>query len=170
MKLSWRDCMKVGVSIFVLYLCIHFWPGAVALVKTVIGAASPLLIGAAVAYVVNLLMNFYERHWFPGSKSAAIGRSRRVVCMLLAYLSLVAAVVIIVALIVPQLTSCVRILLAEVPYAMTRVVAFVQSLNIVLITSENVSDKHSCEINKLNPSDALITFDDKKSCQCTELD
>ena len=131
MKLSWRDCMKVGVSIFVLYLCIHFWPGAVALAKTVIGAASPLLIGAAVAYVVNLLMNFYERHWFPGSKSAAIGRSRRVVCMLLAYLSLVAAVVIIVALIVPQLTSCVRILLAEVPYAMTRVVAFVQSLNIV---------------------------------------
>ena len=131
MKLSWRDCMKVGVSIFVLYLCIHFWPGAVALAKTVIGAASPLLIGAAVAYVVNLLMNFYERHWFPGSKSAVIGRSRRVVCMLLAYLSLVAAVVIIVALIVPQLTSCVRILLAEVPYAMTRVVAFVQSLNIV---------------------------------------
>ena len=131
MKLSWRDCMKVGVSIFVLYLCIHFWPGAVALAKTVIGAASPLLIGAAVAYVVNLLMNFYERHWFPGSRVAAIDRSRRVVCMVLAYLSLVAAVVIIVALIVPQLTSCVRILLAEVPYAMTRVVAFVQSLNIV---------------------------------------
>ena len=131
MKLSWRDCMKVGVSIFVLYLCIHFWPGAVALAKTVVGAASPLLIGAAVAYVVNLLMNFYERHWFPGSRVAAIDRSRRVVCMVLAYLSLVAAVVIIVALIVPQLTSCVRILLAEVPYAMTRVVAFVQSLNIV---------------------------------------
>ena len=40
MKLSWRDCLKIGVSIFVLYLCIHLWPNAVSLAGTVIGAAS----------------------------------------------------------------------------------------------------------------------------------
>ena len=131
MKLSWKDCAKIGVSIFVLYLCIHLWPGALAAVKAVIGAASPLILGACVAYVVNILMSSYERNWFPDSKNAAVIGSRRVVCMILAYLSVVALVVLIVALIVPQLISCVQLLIAEIPGVMTRVVAFIESLHIV---------------------------------------
>ncbi len=131
MKLSWRDCLKIGVSIFVLYLCIHLWPNAVSLAGTVIGAASPLILGAMIAYVVNILMSFYESRWFPSSKNATVIGSRRVVCMVLAYLSLVAVVVLIVALIVPQLVSCVQILLSEIPGAMTKAVAFVESLDIV---------------------------------------
>ena len=131
MKLSWKDCLKIGVSIFVLYLCIHLWPWAVSLAGTIIGAAMPLILGAGIAYVVNILMSFYERNWYPASKNAAVIRSRRVFCMVLAYLSVVALVVLIVALIVPQLVSCVRILLSEIPGAMTKAVAFIESLNIV---------------------------------------
>ena len=131
MKLTWRDCLKIGVSVFVLYLCIHFWPGAVALGGTVLGAAAPLFFGAAVAYVVNILMSFYEGRWFPKSKYALVHNSRRVVCMILAYLTVIALVVLIVALIVPQLVSCVRILLSEIPGAMTWAVSFIESLNIV---------------------------------------
>ena len=33
MKLSWKDCAKIGASIFALYLCIHFWPKALTAVK-----------------------------------------------------------------------------------------------------------------------------------------
>ena len=131
MKLTWKDCFRIGVSIFALYLCIHFWPGAMALAGTVIGAANPLILGAVIAYVVNILMSFYENHWFPGSKNAAVIRSRRAVCMVLAYLSLAAVAVLIVALILPQLISCVQILLSEIPGAMTKAVAFIEKLNIV---------------------------------------
>ena len=131
MKLSWKDCAKIGVSIFALYLCIHFWPKALTAAKAVIGAASPLILGACVAYVVNILMSAYERNWFPDSKNTAVIGSRRVVCMLLAYLSVIALVVLIVALIVPQLVSCVQLLIAEIPGVMTRVVAFIESLHIV---------------------------------------
>ena len=131
MKLSWKDCLKIGVSVFVLYLCIHFWPWAVALGKTVLGAAAPLFFGAAVAYVVNILMSFYESHWFPESRSGLLHRSRRVVCMVWAYLTVVALVVLIVALILPQLVSCVRILLSEIPGAITWAVNFVERLHIV---------------------------------------
>ena len=131
MKLSWKDCLKIGVSVFVLYLCIHLWPRAVSLAGAVIGAASPLILGGAIAYVVNILMSFYESRWFPGSRNAAVNSSRRVVCMVLAYLSLVAGVVLIVALIVPQLISCVQLLISEIPGVMTKAVAFLDSLDIV---------------------------------------
>jgi len=131
MKLSWKDCLKIGVSAFILYLCVHAWPKAVSLAGTVIGASMPLILGAMIAYVVNILMSFYERIWFPGSKNAALVSSRRVVCMVLAYLSVVALVVLIVALIVPQLVSCVQILLSEIPGVMTRIVAFLEGLDFV---------------------------------------
>ena len=49
MKLHWRDCLKVGVSIFVLYLAIHYWQSAANLVSTLVGASLPLIIGGAVA-------------------------------------------------------------------------------------------------------------------------
>ena len=131
MKLSWKDCLKIGVSAFILYLCVHAWPKALSLAGTVIGASMPLILGAMIAYVVNILMRLYERSWFPGSKNAALVSSRRVVCMVLAYLSVVALVVLIVALIVPQLVSCVQILLSEIPGVMTRIVAFLEGLDFV---------------------------------------
>ena len=131
MKLRWSDCLKIGVSIFVLYLAIHFWPTAMSAARLVLGASMPLLLGCAIAYVVNLLMSFYERSFLPASRNAAVVGSRRVVCMALAYLSVAALMVLIVALILPQLISCVQILLSEIPGAMTKAVAFVQSLNIV---------------------------------------
>ena len=131
MKLTWKDCLKVGVSIFSLYLAVHYWPKAAELGTLILGAAAPLLIGCAVAYVVNILMACYERVWFPGSKSELAAKSRRPVSMAAAFATLVAAVVLVVALILPQLTSCVRILIAELPGAISKGVQIVQSLGIV---------------------------------------
>ena len=131
MKLSWKDCLKIGVSIFGLYLCINLWPKAVSLAGTVIGASMPLILGAGIAYVVNILMSFYERSWCSASRNPAVSGSRRVVCMVLAYLSVAALVVLIVALIVPQLVSCVQILLSEIPGVMTAAVAFLERLDFV---------------------------------------
>ena len=131
MKVTWNDCLKISVSIFGLYLCIYFWPEALALAKTVLGAASPLIIGCAVAYVVNILMSFYEKLWFPSSKHALVHTSRRAVCLVLSFVTVIALVVLIVALIVPQLISCVQILLSELPGAIDRGIAIVQSLDIL---------------------------------------
>ena len=28
MRIRWRDCLKVGISVFVLYLATHYWQKA----------------------------------------------------------------------------------------------------------------------------------------------
>ena len=129
MKLSWKDCLKAVVSVFALYLCIRLLPTTLSVGKAVLSASAPLILGCAIAYVVNILMSFYEKNWFPGSKSAAVHSSRRVVCMILAFLTLIMAVVLIVALIVPQLVSCVQLLIDKVPVVMDKVVDFVEGLH-----------------------------------------
>ena len=131
MKLEWSSCFKLGVSLFVLYLCINFWPTAVELAGLVTGAAAPLLIGGIIAYLVNILMSCYERHYFVGSTGAMAERSRRPVCMTAAFLTLIAVVFFIIRLILPQLWSCVEVITAGVPSAIQALVSLIEETELL---------------------------------------
>ena len=109
MKQNWKLFFQLGVTLFALYLAIHYWDPLCLILSLMAGAASPLLLGAVIAYAVNILMSFYERHYFPGSTGAA-SKSRRPVCMLLAFASLAALVVLVVRMILPELVQCVGLL------------------------------------------------------------
>ena len=69
MRIEWKSCFRVGLSAFVLYLCITYWSHAAGFVAAAVGAAAPLIIGCVIAYLVNILMSFYERHYFPGTNA-----------------------------------------------------------------------------------------------------
>lgn len=122
MKIDWKICFRVGLSIFLLYLCIHYWSAAARLLGLVVRAATPLLIGCMVAYVVNILMSCYERHWFLKAVSGPLAKSRRPACMAGAYLTLVAMIALVIWLIVPKLGACIQLVLAELPNALRFVV------------------------------------------------
>ncbi len=122
MKLTWKDCIKLVVSIFVLYLAVHYWQSAADLVSAMLGASLPLIIGAVVAYLVNILMSNYERRW-PDGKGQKL---RRPVCMLLAFLTLVAIVALVFGLIIPQLMDCIRLIIAELPGFMESTIALAE--------------------------------------------
>ena len=67
MKFDWKTCIRVGISTVLVYLCIHYWDSFAKFVKLAFVAAAPLIIGSAFAYVLNILMRFYESHYFPKS-------------------------------------------------------------------------------------------------------
>ena len=126
MKLRWTDCFKVGISIFVLYLAIHYWQSAANLVATLAGAGLPLIIGGVVAYLVNILMSNYERRWKDSPKHPGYNQLRRPVCMVLAFLTLVAIVVLVFGLVLPQLGECIGLIIAELPGFMEEVIALAE--------------------------------------------
>lgn len=130
MKLSWKDCIKVGTGIFVLYLAIHYWETAAGFIKGLFGAALPLVIGGVVAYLVNILMAAYERWYFPDTKHAILAKSRRPVCMVLAFLTLVAIVVLVFGLIFPQLGECIGVLVNVFPDFMAKAIALAEDLEL----------------------------------------
>ena len=47
MKLTWKTCLRAGVTIVLVYLACTYWPVLTGAVKVAMSAASPLLIGAA---------------------------------------------------------------------------------------------------------------------------
>lgn len=118
-KLEWKTCFRIGASIFALYLCIYFFPSVFGIFKALLNAAVPLIIGLVIAYIVNILMSFYERFYFPKTKKRFLIKTRRPICLLGAYATLIAAVALIIVLIIPQLVSCVGVLVAKIPEAVT---------------------------------------------------
>lgn len=137
MKLEWRACLKIGGSVFLLYLCIHYWSVAAELIAALVSAAMPLIIGAMVAYLLNILMSAYERWFFPNSSGKAVRKLRRPVCLVGAILTLVAIVVLVVWLVLPQLVSCVQLILAEAPGFMRDLLARVEQWGVI---PENIID------------------------------
>lgn len=126
MKVTWQSCLRIAATIALLLLGVYYWQGAVDLAGVFLSAASPLVVGAVIAYVVNILMSFYERHIAPRSKAKLWVKLRRPACMLLAFVTVVLAVYLIMALIVPQIVSAFQVLLAALPEALRSLYAWLE--------------------------------------------
>ena len=137
MKLEWKTCFKVGVSIFILYLCMTYWKSAAGVIGAFLSAASPLFIGCIIAYIVNLLMSSYEKHWFSKTNNRFLIKLRRPGCMLGAFVTLLAVIGAVLWLVTPQLTSAVSLLVSKIPGAMNN---FVEQLDKLHVLPENIID------------------------------
>lgn len=116
-KLNWKNGLKIGLGILAVYLAIHYWPSVSEIIGTVLSAATPIFVGAVLAYLINILMSFYERHYFPKSGKKSAAKTRRPVCLAGAIITILGLVALVGILIVPQLINCVKMLVAELPGA-----------------------------------------------------
>ncbi len=126
MKPDWKTVFRVCAGAFLLFLGVRYWTALEGLLRVLLGAAKPLLLGAAVAYVANIPMSFYERHYFPKSGKRAVLKSRRPVCMLAAYLSVGVVAAGVIFLAAPELVSCVGMLIAEASRLLERLTAWAE--------------------------------------------
>lgn len=109
-KIETKSIIKVAAAIFILFLLISYWPFIAAVISSGFQALMPLFIGCFIAYYLNILMSFYERHFFPKAKKKALIKLRRPACIVFAILTLIAILAVILALIIPQLISCFELL------------------------------------------------------------
>ena len=130
MKLEWKTCLRIGVTVAAIFLFVTYWGQMIHILGLALAAAKPLLVGCLIAYVVNILMSFYEKYYFQQKKyknKKWVAKTRRVVCMLLAYLSLVGILFFIFSLVVPQLVECGKLLAKEIPVMLGRIAAYLES-------------------------------------------
>ncbi|MBR6816011.1 MAG: AI-2E family transporter [Clostridia bacterium] len=116
MKPSWKTCLRITICAFLLYLGIYYLPAAQSVLGRVAAALAPIITGLIIAYILNILMNFYEKHYFPDLQHRSFFRkSKRGVCLFFSILTLLGILILVFSLVIPQLTSCLSILLSEVP-------------------------------------------------------
>ena len=124
MKLTWKTCIRAGVTVVAVYLACTYWKALTHAVGVALSAASPLIIGAVIAYVANILMSFYEAHFFVKSKKPIVKKLRRPACMALAFLTAVVAIVWLLTTVLPELARCVEMIVAALPGAISKAYAW----------------------------------------------
>ncbi len=83
--------------------------------KAVYDIVFPLLLGSVIAYVVNILMSFLERHYFPKSAQPWISKTRRPICLLLAYVLILLILAAVITLVLPKVADTIRALSTVLP-------------------------------------------------------
>ncbi len=131
MKPEWHSVFKLGTGAFLLYLCILYWHGVSSFLAILFQAAMPLLIGCVIAYLLNILVSLYEKHYFVKSQHPAIEKSRRPVCIAAAFITLIVIFAFIICLVVPQLIDCVQLLAADLQTFVAALPAQLRQFNIL---------------------------------------
>ncbi len=115
MKIEWKSCLKVCVSIFLLYISILYWQPLAGFVFSLLGAAIPLFIGCGFAFLLNILMEKLEKFYFPKSTHKAVLKTRRPVCILVALVLLITILALVGWLVIPEFTDAVILLFEKLP-------------------------------------------------------
>ncbi|MBR6995741.1 MAG: AI-2E family transporter [Ruminococcus sp.] len=92
----------------------------VSFLSVVLGALKPLIMGLMIAYIFNIIMNFFEKHYFPKSSSKFVKKSRRPVCLAASFAITIAIIILIMYIVVPEIASAFGVLYDEIPPAFTK--------------------------------------------------
>lgn len=115
-SISRKTCLRVGVAAFLLYVAITWWRPLLGLLGRAVKASAPLFIGIALAYMVNILMSVYEKHYFRRHADQVwVIKTRRAVCLIGAIATVLGAAVLLLGIVLPQLMEAVTVIKDKVP-------------------------------------------------------
>lgn len=75
----------------------------------------PLALGAVIAYIINIIMRWYETKYFPKSEKKFVKVTRRPVCLVLSLLSAAAILALVLNIIIPEIINAVKLITTKVP-------------------------------------------------------
>ena len=84
------------------------------------GIVIPLIMGAVMAYVLNLIMKVVEKWYFPKSKSKLVKATRRIVCIFLSIFLILLIGFLIFRLVIPELVDTISMIWRWVPVGLER--------------------------------------------------
>ena len=109
MELNRETIKKIkGLILFtaLVVVCLWKYENALAVLGYIFHIFFPFILGGAIAFVLNVPMNFVERHLFPQErmeKKPVLQKLARPVSMLLVLFSVIGVIVLVMFLLVPQL-------------------------------------------------------------------
>lgn len=128
---SAKTIATVALAAFAVYLGIYYWPTIERFIGLIASSLAPIALGFVLAYPLNILMSFFERHLLPGSAHPVVQRLRPLASLVIAVAALAGIVAAVVVLVVPQLLDCIRLLVSEVPVALSALGAWLEEAGIL---------------------------------------
>lgn len=137
-----KQHISLVLALFILYLAIIFWPHFIKWAGTLLGAMTPLLIGGVIAYIVNLLLRQYEDLYLRLFKQKKARRFKRLWGIALSYFTIFLIVAIVIRLVIPELISCIQLLITNHSRVITHFIATFENNDNVQKMLRNFDPRH----------------------------
>ena len=134
--------LTIYFSLILIIIVIGQYEKLSAVITSVLSVLSPLIIGFALAYLLNPILKLYEKKVFKFIKNK---RALRILCILCTYLSLILFLYCLVMLVVPQITKSISDLTQQFGTYINNTLALLdsilESLKAKRIIPENINSK-----------------------------
>ena len=126
MRIGWKTWIRGGIVFALIYAVIHYWDAVFSEAGKAVSAAKPLLLGLVAAYVINILMSFYEKKYAQLHRGKNASRWQRPICLGLALLTIVLSLLILCRMLLPELVRCIRTFCDTLPESLDAAVIWIQ--------------------------------------------
>lgn len=141
-KLTKRVILVVTYTVLLIFALFHL-DKLFGFILSIFSLASPFFIGIAIAFVVNVILKFYEEKvfLFLNKKDLKLwNKCRRAVCVVLSFLTLIVILGAIILFVVPELVSSLEVLVKNAPTYINRlsneIIRLLQKYN---VTQEQIN-------------------------------
>lgn len=123
-QLSKKKFILSSIFIMCLILVIKYFDALLLIAEKLWEVAYPLILGVAIAYILNIVLKKVEKLYFSNSQKKWVKKSRRIVSIFLSIFLILAIIVLIVTLIVPELVNAFLVIGREIPIVFDRIKIF----------------------------------------------
>ena len=106
-KPTTNEVLIYGGIALALCVVLKGWDAIVSFLGIVLTAIVPLVLGAAIAYVIAIPTRFFERHFFPNSDSKFVAGARRPVALVITVLLALVGMAMLFSTLIPALAETV---------------------------------------------------------------
>ncbi|MGF0141024.1 AI-2E family transporter [Streptococcus alactolyticus] len=111
MKFEKKQVYYVVFAFIICYAIQAYWHSGAALVDTIYQASIPFMIGAGIAYIVNIVMSAYESLYDRFLTHPILQKIKRSITMILAYLTFIFVIFWLFSIVLPDLIVSINSLL-----------------------------------------------------------
>lgn len=107
--------VKMILLIGLVMIVVLNFDAAVGVMRKINAVVSPLMYGAAIAFILNILVVFYERIYFPSSRNKLVKKSKRGMSILFSLLTIILVVIFFLNIVIPQIVQFISLLINGFP-------------------------------------------------------
>ena len=105
-NIHYKSLIKIAVVAVIACLAVIYFNTIIDLISLFLNVSFPLILGAIMAFILDIPLRRLESIYFPKSQNKWIKRTRRPVCIVLAFVVLALIILLIVWIVIPEMISC----------------------------------------------------------------
>lgn len=136
-----KSIFKIIVFIGLVLLVVLNFNDVLSVARNILNVVTPLILGAIIAYILNILVVAYEKIYFPKSKKSIVIKSRRAVSILLSLLTIILVILFFLNIIIPKIAQFISLLIKGFPAVYDRVMDYVlEHSNDIPLVQEKIKE------------------------------